>query len=58
MTEEFWENSRDDVLDIVGVGWKVDDNDEVSTNALALIRPIRDTIYPHTRVLVKWKKNG
>ena len=58
MTEEFWENSRDDVLDIVGVGWKVEDDDEVGTNALASIRPIRDTIYPHTRVLVKWKKNG
>lgn len=58
MTEEFWENSRDDVLDIVGVGWKVDDDDGVGTNALASIRPIRDTIYPHTRVLVKWKKNG
>lgn len=56
MTEEVWENSRNDVLDIISVGWKVEDDDEASENALASIRPRRDAVYPHTRALVKWKK--
>jgi hypothetical protein len=57
-TEEIWKYSRDDVEDIIGVGWKVEDDDDASTNALALIRPAKDIIYPHTRVLVKWKRGG
>ncbi|KAA8649654.1 uncharacterized protein ATNIH1004_002325 [Aspergillus tanneri] len=53
--QEVWKYSRDDVSDITGVGWKVEDDDEANTNALALIRPQRYATYPHTRVLVKWK---
>ncbi|KAL2801760.1 hypothetical protein BJX63DRAFT_416658 [Aspergillus granulosus] len=52
---EQWEYSRDEVQDIIGVGWKVEDDDDASANALALIRPVKDATYPHTRVLVKWK---
>ena len=51
---ELWEYTRDQVLDIIGVGWKIDDDDETGTNPLALIRPRKDAAYPHTRVLVKW----
>ncbi|KAL5362272.1 hypothetical protein BJX96DRAFT_177006 [Aspergillus floccosus] len=53
--KEVWEYSRNQVLDIIGVGWKVDDDDEHGVNALALIRPQKDAVYPHTRALVKWK---
>lgn len=58
LVQEIWKYSRDDVQDIVGVGWKVDDDDDTSANALALIRPAKYTAYPHTRVLVKWKLGG
>jgi hypothetical protein len=37
------------------MGWKIDEDDEHGVNALALIRPYKDAIYPYTRVLVKWK---
>ncbi|KAL4745862.1 hypothetical protein BDW72DRAFT_207848 [Aspergillus terricola var. indicus] len=53
--KEVWKYTRDDVQDIIGVGWKVEDDDDTSANALAFIRPAKDIIYPHTRVLVKWK---
>lgn len=41
MTDEVWKNTRNDVLDIIGVGWKVDGDDEASANALALIKKRR-----------------
>lgn len=53
--QEVWKYSRHNVLDIISVGWKVDDNDEANTNVLASIRPEKYAHYPHTRVLVKWK---
>ncbi|KAK5728077.1 hypothetical protein LTS12_027367 [Elasticomyces elasticus] len=53
--QEVWKYSRHDVSDIIGVGWKVDDDDEANTNVLASIRPEKYAHYPHTRVLVKWK---
>ncbi|KAL2801736.1 hypothetical protein BJX63DRAFT_416682 [Aspergillus granulosus] len=43
------------VQDIIGVGWKVEDNNNASANALALIRPVKDATYPYIQVLVKWK---
>ncbi|KAK5728173.1 hypothetical protein LTS12_027357 [Elasticomyces elasticus] len=52
--QEVWKYSRHDVSDIIGVGWKVEDDDEAYTNALASIRPVKYASYPHTRVLVKW----
>ncbi|KAL4889249.1 hypothetical protein BDV59DRAFT_186820 [Aspergillus ambiguus] len=52
--KEMWEYSRNQVVDIIGVGWKVEDDDEHGVNALALIRPQKDAVYPHTRALVKW----
>lgn len=55
INQEVWKYSRNEVLDIIGVGWKVEDDDEANLNALALIRPERYATYPHTRVLVKWK---
>lgn len=53
--KEVWEYSRNQVLDIIGVDWKVIDDDEHGVNALALIRPQKDAVYPHIRALVKWK---
>lgn len=53
--QEVWKYSHHNVLDIVGVGWKVEDDDEAYTNALAPMQPVKDASYPHTRVLVKWK---
>ncbi|KAL4948722.1 hypothetical protein BDW69DRAFT_189013 [Aspergillus filifer] len=55
---EKWKYSRQHVLDILGVGWKVEGDDDASGNSLALIRPVKDALYPHTRVLVKWKDNN
>ncbi|KAL2817075.1 hypothetical protein BDW59DRAFT_166108 [Aspergillus cavernicola] len=57
MTQETYKYSRDDVQDIRGVGWKVEDDDDTNATALALIRPSQDR-YPHTRVLVEWKQGG
>lgn len=55
INQEVWKYSRNEVLDIIGVGWKVDGDDEANRNALALFRPERYATYPHKRVLVKWK---
>ncbi|RHZ48748.1 uncharacterized protein CDV56_103023 [Aspergillus thermomutatus] len=52
---EAWEYTRNQVDDIVGVGWKIEDDDEAGVNALELIRPRKCAMYPHTRVVVKWK---
>ncbi|KAF4182500.1 hypothetical protein CNMCM8694_006756 [Aspergillus lentulus] len=52
---EAWEYTRNQVDDIVGVGWKIEDDDEAGVNALELIRPRKSAMYPHTRVVVKWK---
>ncbi|GFF60861.1 hypothetical protein IFM51744_10511 [Aspergillus udagawae] len=43
------------VDDIIGVGWKIEDDDEAGVNTLELIQPRKSVIYPHTRVVVKWK---
>jgi hypothetical protein len=43
------------VADILGVGWKVEDDDENGIDATALIYPERDVLYPQTRILVQWK---
>lgn len=55
MTEEFWKYNRKHVTDILGVGWKIEDDDESTTNALSLVRPEQGAIYPQTRILVKWR---
>ncbi|KAF4207305.1 hypothetical protein CNMCM8927_003579 [Aspergillus lentulus] len=52
---EAWEYTRNQVDDIVGVGWKIEDDDEAGVNALELIQPRKSAMYPHTRVVVKWK---
>lgn len=54
-TREAWAYTRNQVDDIVGVGWKIEDDDEAGVNALGLIRPRKGAMYPHTRVVVKWK---
>jgi hypothetical protein len=53
--DEIWEYSRENVSDILGVGWKVEDDDESEINPLDLIRPEPNALYPQTRILVKWK---
>ncbi|KAB8202233.1 hypothetical protein BDV34DRAFT_228559 [Aspergillus parasiticus] len=51
--KEVWEYSHNQVLDIISVGWKVDNNNKHRVNTLALIQPQKDTVYPHTRALIK-----
>ncbi|CEJ55669.1 hypothetical protein PMG11_01917 [Penicillium brasilianum] len=53
--EEFWKYRRKDVEDILGVGWKIEDDDEEGLNPLNLLRPAKGVYYPQTRTLVKWK---
>ncbi|PYH40991.1 uncharacterized protein BP01DRAFT_408517 [Aspergillus saccharolyticus JOP 1030-1] len=52
-----WKYTRKDVQGILGVAWKVPDDDEdIDTHdALCLIIPEKGVCYPQTRVLVKWK---
>jgi hypothetical protein len=53
-TREAWKWTRNQVADILGVGWKIEDDDEAGVNALDLILPRKSAMYPHTRVIVKW----
>jgi hypothetical protein len=43
------------VENILGVGWKIEDDDEEDLNPLNLLQPAKGASYPHTRALVKWK---
>ncbi|GMG01319.1 unnamed protein product [Aspergillus oryzae] len=45
---------RGKVRGIVGVGWKVDDDDEEGIEPLDLLVPKPYATYPHTRILVLW----
>ncbi|CAI7595663.1 unnamed protein product [Penicillium viridicatum] len=49
-----WAWTRDHVLDILGVGWKVPDDDDEEVDPLSLIVPGPGVIYPQTRVIVLW----
>ncbi|KAJ5417422.1 uncharacterized protein N7487_000972 [Penicillium crustosum] len=49
-----WVWTREHVLDILGVGWKVPDDDEEEVDPLSLIVPATGVIYPQTRVIVLW----
>ncbi|KAJ5946388.1 hypothetical protein N7454_003227 [Penicillium verhagenii] len=53
--DEFWSYTREGVEDIVGIGWKVEDDNEDGLNPLDLIEPAKGAIYPQTRILVKWR---
>lgn len=53
--QEVWKYSRNDISDVIGVGWKVKDNNEANTITLASIRPEQNASHPHTRILVKRK---
>ncbi|KAJ5932806.1 hypothetical protein N7516_007295 [Penicillium verrucosum] len=55
LPEEFWKYQRKDVEDFVGIGWKVEEDDEQGVNPLNLLLPAKDIVYPQTRILVKWK---
>lgn len=55
--EEIWKYARKDVEDILGVGWKIEDDDESGIDPLAWIWPEPNVVYPQTRVLVK-RKDG
>ncbi|KAH8431448.1 uncharacterized protein LDX57_009110 [Aspergillus melleus] len=54
-TKEAWKWGRDDVYDILGVGWKIIDDDDDQCDPLDYIAPEPGAKYPETRVLVKWK---
>jgi hypothetical protein len=53
LVEEFWRWNRNHVDDFVGIGWKVEDDDEEGLDPLNLLLPAKGTIYPQTRILVK-----
>lgn len=53
--QEVWKYSRNDISDVIRVGWKVKDNNEANTITLASIRPEQNANHPHTRILLKWK---
>ncbi|KOS36445.1 hypothetical protein ACN38_g12811, partial [Penicillium nordicum] len=55
LPEEFWKYQRKDVEDFVGIGWKVEEDDEQGFDPLNLLLPAKDIVYPQTRILVKWK---
>ncbi|KAL4887753.1 hypothetical protein BDV59DRAFT_212192 [Aspergillus ambiguus] len=50
-----WNFTRQDVAGIIGIGWKIDDDDEESVEPLEFIWPEPYACYPQTRALVKWK---
>ncbi|THC90153.1 hypothetical protein EYZ11_010380 [Aspergillus tanneri] len=52
---EAWKFTRADVAGILGIGWKIDDDDEESVEPLDCIWPEPYACYPQTRALVKWK---
>jgi hypothetical protein len=43
------------VEDIIGIGWKVDGDDDQGLDPLSLLLPAQGISYPQTRILVKWK---
>ncbi|KAJ5641213.1 hypothetical protein N7490_005213 [Penicillium lividum] len=53
--DECWKYTRRDVKDLIGIGWKVEDDDESGLNPLNLLQPAKGSVYPQTRALVKWK---
>jgi hypothetical protein len=55
LREEFWKYKRRDVEDFIGIGWKVEDDDEQGIYPLDLLLPAKGINYPQTRILVKWK---
>ncbi|KAJ5110892.1 hypothetical protein N7532_001427 [Penicillium argentinense] len=52
---EEWRFSRQHVEDIRGIGWKVEDDDEVGIDPLSFIQPVPHSVYSQTQALVKWK---
>ncbi|KAJ5660891.1 uncharacterized protein N7484_000263 [Penicillium longicatenatum] len=57
LEEEYWKWDRRQIKNILGVGWKLSEDDENDLDPLALLRPEKGVIYPETRTLVKWKDN-
>lgn len=53
--DERWKYNRDNVEGIIGVGWKIKDDDEDEIEPLELVKPEPYATYPHTRVLIRWK---
>ncbi|KAJ5927155.1 hypothetical protein N7516_008928 [Penicillium verrucosum] len=53
--DEHWKYNRRDVAGILGIGWKIEDDDEDGINPLSLLQPIKGALYPQTRALVKWR---
>ncbi|KAJ5367183.1 hypothetical protein N7541_001124 [Penicillium brevicompactum] len=55
LPEEFWKYKRKDVENFIGIGWKIDEDDEQGLDPLNLLQPAKGIVYPQTRILVKWK---
>ncbi|KAJ5469739.1 hypothetical protein N7539_007692 [Penicillium diatomitis] len=55
LEHEVWKYTREDVEDILGIGWKIEEDDEEGFDALDAIQATKDACYPQTRALVKWK---
>ncbi|KAJ5084785.1 hypothetical protein NUU61_009364 [Penicillium alfredii] len=53
--EMYWKFDRKNVVDILGVGWKVEGDDESGMDALDLLWPEAGAAYPQTRTLVQWR---
>ncbi|KAJ6118837.1 hypothetical protein N7471_013457 [Penicillium samsonianum] len=53
--DEHRKYSRSDVAGILGIGWKMDGDDEDGINPLLLLQPTKGGLYPQTRALVKWR---
>ena len=53
--DEYWKYNRRDVAGILGIGWKIEDDDEDTINPLSLLQPVKGALYPQTRALVKWR---
>lgn len=58
LPEEFWKYKRKDVENFIGIGWKIDEDDEQGLDPLNLLQPAKGIVYPQTRILVKWKDGG
>jgi hypothetical protein len=55
LPEESWKYKRKDVENFIGVGWKIEQDDEQGLDPLDLLQPAKGIVYPQTRTLVKWK---
>ncbi|KAF7173681.1 hypothetical protein CNMCM5623_005905 [Aspergillus felis] len=53
--DKHWKYNHNNIAGIIGVGWKIKDNDEDEIEPLELVKPKPYATYPHTQVLIRWK---